>query len=112
MEVINFLEATKSVDPDVFIQKLQQFFNEIQSVGMDDAGKLVALYSTVDVLLANGMNKESVKVIKKACAAKMSSLFSSYPATVKEAAKNLKIIINTDESFGLEKTRLTIGLPN
>ncbi len=107
MEITKFLEAKNSSDPNEFIKKLQDFFNQIQNVAMSEAYTLVGLYSTADVLLANGMNKESVKAVKKACISKMVALYDAYPASVKQSAIAIKCLAAGDDFSTTEQIMIS-----
>lgn len=76
--LIDFKRIT-SMTPDALIEKTQQFFAEIHSCGVSDAEKLLAVYSTADMLGTMGLSEDSVKDIKNAAYVKAEILHSSFP---------------------------------
>lgn len=99
MEIKQFLQSLNTPDPDKMIAALQQFFKDINNIKHDNAYDLVSLYSTISVLSANGLNKESVKAVKMAIQAKMIGLVKNMPSNTKDAAASLKSLIDSDRDL-------------
>lgn len=99
MKIKNLIASFQTVNSDEMLEALQNFFKGINSIKWHEAMDLVALYSTVDMLKANGLDRESVLVVKKAIRAKMMQLSNCSPALVSDAVEALESLMKEDEDF-------------
>lgn len=81
---ISLKGLNQEVDPNKIIERLQNFFNEVHSITVWNAEKLLAIYSTADMLGSMGLPEASVKVIKNAAYARAKGLYEQSPYMMKE----------------------------